>query len=125
MRSTVLFFLCLTLTAQNTGPFFVLDGMWKGADYLELDTPSRPACSTGFFNGMTIAALVLAAGNSSREPKWLVDCAAGMSNDQIAEIIRKDIQDTPAEWHLPLNRLGLNAMVSACKPFVKTPARRR
>jgi hypothetical protein len=63
---------------------------------------------------MSVAALVLNGGDSHKEPKWLAACTTEMTTTQIAEIIRKDIQDRPAEWHLGMNRLGLNAMIGAC-----------
>jgi hypothetical protein len=40
-----------------------------------------------------------------------------MTDKQVAEIIRKDIQDKPSEWHHPLNMLGLLAMLNACKDY--------
>jgi hypothetical protein len=40
-----------------------------------------------------------------------------MTDKQIAEIIRKEIQDQPSEWHRPLNMLSLTAVLKACKDY--------
>ena len=112
-----MFPLCLTLAAQNTGPFTVMGGFMNGNAYLDLGASERTAYAAGFVNGMSVAALVLNTDKSQREPRWLTDCTKGMTDHQIAEIIRKDIRDRPAEWHRGLNGLSLNAMLQACKPY--------
>jgi hypothetical protein len=94
-----------------------MDGFMKGSKYLEMQPSERAAYAAGFVNGMSVSAMVLNLGSSPREPRWLADCIRGMTDRQIAEIIRKDVQDRPAEWHTGLNRLGLNAVVSACKAY--------
>jgi hypothetical protein len=66
---------------------------------------------------MSVAALVLNGGDSPKEPKWLAGCTAEMTNTQIAEIIRKDVQDRPAQWHFGMNTLSFNAMVGACTQY--------
>jgi len=40
-----------------------------------------------------------------------------MTTTQIAEIMRKDIQDKPAQWHLGMNTLVFNAVVGACGQY--------
>ena len=120
MRFLIIVPLCLTLVAQSTGPFTVIGGFMKGADYLEYQSAQRRAYAAGFVNGMSVAALALNIGNSKREVKWLADCTEGMSDDQIAEIILKAIKENPAEWHRGLNVLSLNAMTQTCKPYWTT-----
>jgi len=89
-----------------------------GQDYLDLSAQSRAAYAAGFFNGMTVAGVVVAESKSSRSGvMWLGDCGRGMTNTQMAEIIRKGIQDNPSEWHHQLNQLSTTAMLNACKDF--------
>jgi hypothetical protein len=46
-----------------------------------------------------------------------------MTDTQMAEIIRKEIQDRPSEWHHGLNQLSATAMLNACKEYqISQPA---
>jgi hypothetical protein len=123
MRRLIVFSIGLTLAAQNTETVTIAGGFMRGENYLALDPQERAAYAAGFINGMSIAAPVLTTGHSPGEPRWITDCTKEMSQRQIAEIIRKSIQDRPAEWHESLNVLGLNAMLSACKAYYVDPAR--
>ena len=118
MRIFLLLTIGLALSAQSTDEYFhIMGGFLKGGDYLELSERQRAAYAEGFVNGMSIAAIVLNVDSSKKEPKWLTDCTRDMTNVQIAEIIRKHIQDNPAQWHLGLNTLGYNAMLAACSQY--------
>jgi hypothetical protein len=110
------------LVAQNADYVYIPGGLLTGEDYLELGAQSRVAYAAGFFNGMSVAAAVVgdtaSSGSAvSRRVTWLGACSKGMTDKQIAEIIRKEIQERPAEWHQPLNVLGLTAMLNACKEY--------
>jgi hypothetical protein len=130
MRLATLLTFCMTLFAQTAGPGVWVPGpdMWvpggygKGNDYLQQDESWRAAYITGFVNGMGLAPAVM--GNNGKDARWLHNCTKGMPTSQIAEIIRKDIYDSPAEWHQPLNLLGFNAMIRACKSYWDTPQRK-
>ncbi len=107
----------LVLFAQNTALIYVPGGFMTGQEYLDLSAQSRAAYAAGFFNGLTVASGVIKDLPGKVDPAWLGDCGKGMSDKQVAEIIRKHIQDQPSEWHHPLNMLGLTAMLDACKDF--------
>jgi hypothetical protein len=111
----------LALCAQSTEYFHVMGGFFKGSEYLDLNAQQRAAYAAGFVNGMSVAALVLNGGGSPKEPKWLAACVSEMTTTQIAEIMRKDIQDKPAQWHLAMNTLGFNAIVGACGQYYPQP----
>jgi hypothetical protein len=120
MRSVILLALCLTLSAQNTEPVPVMSGFMKGNDYLETDSDFRTAYATGFVNGMSVAAFALNPSGDAPQTttRWLADCVKEMTDKQIGEIIRKNIQDAPEKWHYALNVLSFNAMLGACKSYV-------
>jgi hypothetical protein len=107
----------LVLFAQNTDLIYVPRGFMTGQEYLDLSPQSRAAYAAGFFNGLTVASGVTKDTPGKVDPSWLGDCGKGMTDKQVAEIIRKDIQDKPSEWHHPLNMLGLLAMLNACKDY--------
>jgi hypothetical protein len=121
MRLFLLVVIGLTLCAQSTEYFHVIGGFFKGSEYLDLNAQQRAAYAAGFVNGMSVAALVLNGGDTPKEPKWLAACVSEMTTTQIAEIMRKDIQDKPAQWHLGMNTLGFNAVVGACGQYYSPP----
>jgi hypothetical protein len=123
MRLFLLLTVGLLVSAQSTEYFHVMGGFFKGSDYLDMSAQQRASYAAGFVNGMSVAALVLNGGDgaSSKEPKWLAACTAEMTTTQIAEIMRKDVQDKPAQWHLGMNTLGFNAVVEACAQYYSPP----
>jgi hypothetical protein len=125
MRLFVFLTFGLLLSAQSTEYFHVMGGFYKGSEYLELNAQQRAAYAAGFVNGMSVAALVLNGGNDPKDPKWLAACVSEMTTTQIAEIMRKDIQEKPAQWHLGMNTLGFNAVAGACGQYYSSPKLRR
>jgi hypothetical protein len=101
--------------AQNT--IYVPGGFMTGQEYLDLNPQSRAAYAAGFFNGLTVASGVTKDMPGKVDPSWLGTCGKGITDKQVAEIIRKDIQDQPSEWHRPLNMLSLTAMLKACQDY--------
>jgi hypothetical protein len=112
MRMFLILVIGLTLCAQSTEYFHVMGGFFKGSEYLNLNAQQRAAYAAGFVNGMSVAALVLNGGDgaSPKEPKWLAACTTDMTTTQRAEIMRKGVQDKPAQWHLGMNTLGLKCL---------------
>jgi hypothetical protein len=108
--------LCLVLTAQDT-ELTIPNGFMTGQDYLNLSAQSRADYAVGFFNGMTVAGVISSESKKSAAT-WLSDWSKGMTNTQVAEIIRKEIADHPAEWNYRLNRLSASAMLDACKSYL-------
>jgi hypothetical protein len=118
--------LSFVLFAQNTDTIYVPSGFMTGEEYLGLSPQSRAAYAAGFFNGLTVASGVTKDTPGKVDPSWLSDCSKGMTNSQIAEILRKDIRDRPSEWHRGLNMLSLTAMLSACKEYrISKPSEKR
>jgi hypothetical protein len=89
-------------------------GFMKGSDYLQLGETQRAAYAADFFNGLSVAPLLVKQYYEAVDQ--LYTCTEGMSARQLAEIIRRRIQDHPTEWHHELNMLGLDAMLNACEP---------
>jgi hypothetical protein len=98
-----------------------MSGFLKGNDYLETDSDFRTAYATGFVNGMSVAAFALNPSGDAPQitTRGLAACVKEMTNKQIGEIIRKNIQDAPEKWHYALNVLSFNAMLGACKSYVQ------
>jgi hypothetical protein len=131
MRLLLPLLIGLTLVAQQTDTrsknlarpdVYVSAGFLQGRDYLALSDDERAAYAAGLFNGMSVAHLI--ADVSESQVHWLDACSRGMTARQVAEIIRKDIQGSPPEWHFQINLLGLNAMLRACQQYNPPPHRK-
>ena len=128
-RVLISFGLCLALFAQNTEQgALVPGGFMKGHDYLELDAPSRAIYAAGFFNGLTVADAISAWKRPGQpDTTWVGNCGKGlsagkgMSDVQVAEILRQYIQNRPTDWNHALNMLGINAMLAACQTYILVP----
>lgn len=68
------------------------------------------AYAMGAVNGMNNAPMFGAPENRTR---WFDDLVAGMTNDQVAAIITKFLNDNPERWHEPLNFLTYAALEHA------------
>jgi hypothetical protein len=66
----------------------------------------------GFVNGLFVSPLITPAAEVTVGK--LKDCIAGRTNTQMAEIMRKYINDSPERWNVQLNLLGLEAIAKSC-----------
>jgi hypothetical protein len=88
-------------------------GFSTGEAFLGWSEERQRAYGVGFFNGLSVAHIVTGTGYD--KVKWLDTCTDGFNGEQIGAIIRKYIQDHPADWQDPLNSLSLRAMRETCK----------
>jgi hypothetical protein len=95
----------------------VSSGFLKGKDYLDFTTEEKRAYAMGVMNGMLVAPLL---GAPEEKVAWLEKCTTEMTDEQIAAIITKYLNDHPGDWHRQMNVLSLNAMIATC-PHPKTP----
>ena len=77
-------------------------GFGTGSAYLKMTKAEKWAYAMGAVNGMHNAPIFGAPENRT---KWFDDFVAGMTNDQVAAIITKFLNDNPDRWHEPLNLL--------------------
>jgi hypothetical protein len=71
----------------------------------------RLGYAEGVINGMLTAPLF---GAPKARMQWLEQCTEGMTDFQVAEVIRQYIQQHPAEWHHQLHVLTYQALLDAC-----------
>jgi hypothetical protein len=84
-----------------------------GGMFLKWDQDGQTAYGVGFYNGLSVSSVVTDA--TYEKVQWLDACAKGMEAEQIGAILKKYIQDHPAEWQDPLNLLSLDALREGCK----------
>jgi hypothetical protein len=88
----------------------VKPGFGTGSDYLEMTKAEKWAYAMGAVNGMHNAPIFGAPENRT---KWFDNFLAGMTDDQVAAIITKFLNDNPERWHEPLNILTYDALEHA------------
>jgi hypothetical protein len=103
-------------TAQNSA-VKPRAGFLNGEKYLALAAPERLAYAVGFINGVIVVPQDLKTGTPSSAVAELFPpaCLDTMSGAQVAEIIRKYVQDHPENWDQVLSQLSWNALVDACR----------
>lgn len=109
-----LLLICASLFAQP-GPTvpagtIIKAGFGTGREYLKMTEAQKWAYAMGAVNGMHNAPLFGAPENRT---KWFDEYLAGMTNDQVAAIITKFLNDNPGRWHEPLNILSYTAIEDA------------
>ena len=87
-------------------------GFFTGKDYLDMTDTERRAYATGAINGMLVSPLF---GAPQENLNWLKTCTGKMSDEQIAAILTKHINDQPNQLQSPLNVLTFNAIQGACR----------
>ena len=87
-------------------------GFFTPKDYLDMTDTERRAYATGEINGMLVAPLF---GASEESLSWLKTCTAKMSDEQIAAILTRYINDQPNQMQANLNVVTFNAMRDACR----------
>lgn len=92
-------------------PVSIHDGFMTGQRFRDLPEMSRRAYAAGLVDGMLLAPLV---GAPKAGLKWFESCATGMTDEQVAAIISKFVNDNPARWHEPLHAQFYAAMRQAC-----------
>ncbi len=90
--------------------YTVKSGFGTGSDYLKMTKAEKWAYAIGAVNGMHNAPIF---GAPEKYTKWFDDYTAGMTNEQVAAIITKFLNDNPGRWHEPLNLLTYSAIEDA------------
>lgn len=87
-------------------------GFFTGKDYQDMSDTERRAYATGAINGMLVAPLF---GAPEDNLTWLKNCTGKMSDEQIAAILAKHINDRPSQLESPLNVLTFDALQATCR----------
>jgi hypothetical protein len=92
-------------------PVLIKDGFMTGNKFMELSSDEQSAYAMGLVDGMLLAPIFDA-------PKakliWLESCIVGMSNKQVAAMLRKELESKPGEWHYSAHHAMYRAMLEAC-----------
>ena len=87
-------------------------GFFTGKDYLDMSDTEKRAYVTGGINGMLVAPFF---GAPEENLNWLKTCTGKMSDEEIAGLVTKYIQDKPNQKDAHLNVVTFNAIREACQ----------
>jgi hypothetical protein len=87
-------------------------GYFTGKDYFEMSDTEQRAYATGAINGMLVAPFF---GAPEEKVVWLRTCTAKLSDDQLASILTRYLNNDPNQLTMSLNVVTFNAIQDACK----------
>jgi len=105
----LIFLAAATLYAVDK-PILVHNGFGTGQDYIKMSESQKRAYAMGSINGMIIAPLL---GAPKDKMGWLESYVENMTDEQVAAILSKYLQDNPGRWHDGLNVLMYSAVKEA------------
>lgn len=106
----LLILLMVTYAYANDKPVYVHNGIGTGQDYLKMTESEKRAYAMGAINGMLVSPLL---GAPKDKMLWLESYVENMTDEQIAAILTKYLQDNPGRWHDGLNVIMYSAMKEA------------
>jgi len=114
MKTKVIIFLLIFLVAITlfaAGDYIYLhNGFGNGQTYIEMSASEKRAYAMGAINGMIIAPIF---GAPRDKMEWFEAYVENMTDEQVAAILTKYLQDNPGRWHYGLNILMYEAIKEA------------
>lgn len=87
------------------------DGFDTGEQWLKVKEPAARAYVRGYLNGLFMSAIV---GAQESCLDRISICIEGKTDQQLAALLRKYLDDHPAERQLPLTTTTYNALTASC-----------
>jgi hypothetical protein len=112
----ILFLLIVMNSYASQQPVSISRGFFTGKDYFDMSDTEKRAYATGAINGMLVAPLF---GAPEDRVGWLKSCSANLSDEQLASILRRYINDDPRQSAMSLNVVTFNAMKETCEKLKK------
>ena len=92
-------------------PILVHNGFITAQQFRGLPELSRRSYAAGIVDGILLAPLV---GAPKASLEWFESCVTRMTDEQVAAIISKFVNDNPARWHEQVHAQFYAAMRQAC-----------
>jgi len=86
-------------------------GFFTGKDFLDMTDTEKRAYVTGEINGMLVAPFF---GAPEENLNWLKTCTAKMSDEDLAAVLTRFINDRPNQLQSSLNVVTFTAVREAC-----------
>lgn len=106
---SLIFLAAATLSAADES-VWIHNGFGTGQDYIKMSESQKRAYAMGAINGMIIAPLL---GAPKDKMGWLEFYVENMTDEQVAAILSKYLQDNPGRWHDGLHSLMYSAVKEA------------
>ncbi len=109
-------FFCFALAVAGpasgqTGDVVIKDGFITGQAFLNLSQVEQHGYVMGVIDGAFLAPFF---GAPKERVRWLETCTIGMTDSQIAALVRKRLRDAPEVWHLSASVAVYRAFLNVC-----------
>ena len=91
-------------------PVEIHNGFMTGNKFMTLPRDEQEAYAMGLVDGMFLAPMFDAP---KAKTGWLGKCAEGMTNTQVAAMLRKELENNPGQWHYSAHASMYGAMLEA------------
>lgn len=116
MRKTLFYGLLavaiLVFPGASGSRIVVSDGFLTGNDFLDYDEREQTLYAMGLVDGMALGGLL---GAPEEGVLAFADCVQGMRSDQIAAMLRNQLDDNPQNLHHAANRIFWGALPESCR----------
>ena len=86
-------------------------GFMTGNKFMTLSSDDQSIYAMGLVDGMVLAPMFEAP---KAKTKWLETCIEGMTNMQVAAMLRKELESNPGTWHHSAHTAMYRAMLKGC-----------
>ena len=107
--SLVIFLTATVLFAADQG-VLIHNGFGTGQDYIKMNQSQKRVYAMGAINGILIAPFF---GASKEKMQWFESYVKNMTDEQVAAILSKYLEDNPGRWHDGLHVLMYSAIKEA------------
>jgi hypothetical protein len=109
MMSLVIFLSATIIIAADQG-VLIHNGFGTGQDYIKMNQSQKRVYAMGAINGILLAPLF---GASKEKMLWFESYVENMTDEQVAAILSKYLEDNPGRWHDGLHILMFSAIKEA------------
>lgn len=107
-----------SVAAQN---FTVHTGFYSAEIYREQPPASRTSYVLGVYDTVVASTMF---GAPFRSGKWLNDCTAGWSGEQLLAIVDRFVAEHPERWQSPMAVVFVSALDSVCPGRLRSQSRK-
>jgi hypothetical protein len=91
-------------------PVWIQNGFGTGQDYLKMTKSQQRTYAMGVVDGILLSPLF---GAPKSKMKWFESYIVGMTDEQVAVILLKYLENNPGRWHDGLHLLAYSAIKEA------------
>ena len=110
LMMTLVLFLSTTIIFAADQGVLIHNGFGTGQDYIKMNQSQKRVYAMGSINGILLAPFF---GASKEKMQWFESYVENMTDEQVAAILSKYLEDNPGRWHDGLHILMYSAIKEA------------